>query len=186
MAGRNIREYLSTTDYDHFYDLYHTMAETMGSTLSVIQTAYYVMGLLSSQHPEVFPDPATRTELEAFSLLSKELGVKVSNFFWPGTRDARTDAEHRSAVRFSVERWQPYDEPAWDNMFAQMIAQLHPFMQSAGTHCKTINSYSLGESPKADDVKNILMVLGQKLDDLTRLCNQDEVETFFRFRPRQA
>jgi hypothetical protein len=134
---------------------------------------------LSSQDVEIFVEEGAVPDLEAFTLFAKEFGSAMHRFAWPGTSEDR-----QQNLMLSMDRWSPYDGNAWDNMVAQMIALLQPFVVAARGHYETLMAYRQGQSPQADTVKQWLVNIGQYLDDLSRLCNPAEIESLFRFPPR--
>jgi hypothetical protein len=179
MAGKIIHDYLSPPSYDWFYELFHALTEVIASKCSAIHGYSTMIRYLYSQDAEIFAKEDAAPDLVAFTVFAKEFGSTMHRFAWPGTSE---DLERNRM--FSMDRWRPYDETAWDNMVAQMIAILQPFVVTARGHYEKLMAYRQGQSPQADSVKKMLMTIGQYLDDLSHLCHPTEIESVFRFPPK--
>jgi hypothetical protein len=172
MAGKNISAYLSARDYDHFYELFHAVSEVILSSCANVKGYCHVIQQLSAQDPEIFPDADALADLQAFTEFATEFGASMRRFFWPPI----SEDTHQNSIP-SMERWQPYDPAAWDSMLAQMIAALHPLVQSARDHYERMISYPPGQSQHAEKVQEILLAIGRHLNVLSRRCNPEEIET---------
>jgi len=179
MAGKNIHDYLSPPDYDRFYELYHALTEVIASKCSAITGYSTMIRYLYSQDAEIFVNKGAAPDLEAFTIFAKEFGSAMHRFAWP-----RTSEDLQPNLMASMHRWSPYDGTAWDNMVAQMIAILQPFVVAARDHYEKLVAYRQGQSPQADTIKQWLVNIGQYLEDLSRLCNPAEIESLFRFPPK--
>lgn len=177
MTGKRIREHLSAHDYDHFHELYHALTEAALSKIYSIHGYCKIIEILSLQNPEVFPDSDAAIRLKEFTVLAGQFATAMRGFYWPQPAE-----DSRQTTAFSMKRWEPYDEAAWETMIAQMIAILQPFVRSTEEHYKTFKSFFVDTESSADDVKYLLMQLGKYLNDLSRICNPEEIESFL-FRP---
>ena len=176
MAGQKISEYLTPPDYDHFYHLYHGMTEVILSKVINIKNYCEVLKQNYSINPDIFSSADAGTHLNAFLAFSTEFGIAMKVLFWPQQAD-----DSKETTRHSMKRWEPYDESAWDGMVRQVIDTLQPFLQSAKDHHKKLAVCLNNDASSAAPFKTMLTLMERHLDELSRLCNPQEIEAIFRF-----
>lgn len=180
MAGKNIREFLDPPDRERFYELYHGLTEQIQLKVLAMHTYCQLLKLYSTQVPEFALEPVAAAHLEEFAAFVREFHTVESSFFFP---KPATDTPHNHLA--SIQRWQPYDEAAWDTMVAQTIEMLQPFLAPARRHYEIAISYAQGESWHWDALRDWLTKIDQSLNDLAQLNDSQKIEAFFRFHPKQ-
>jgi hypothetical protein len=179
MTGQKIREHLSAHDYDHFHELYHALTEVALSKINSLHGYCKIIEILSLQNPEVFSDSDAAMRLNEFTVLAGQFETAMRKFYWP-----QPIGDLRQTTAFSMKRWEPYDEAAWETMFAQMVVILQPFVWSAMEYCKAVSSGLSGEAPHVENIRQILSQMELRLADLSRLCHAEELESFLFHPPR--
>ena len=174
MAARRIQAYLNEKRYDHFHELFHALTEVVLSKVNSVYGYCQILKIISAQSPEIFPDTAAFAHLAQLTALARQFEIDMRQFCWPQPPEDLP----RQTTAFSMKRWVPYDEAAWDAMFTQMIAILQPSIQPVRAYCKTVDSYLTGASPETEKASQMLMRIDNYLDALSRICNPEEVESF--------
>lgn len=181
MAGKNIRSYLDPPDPERFYELYHAFSEEIMIRILVMNDYCQLLKIYSNNFPDITITPAAAAHLEEFIAFAKEFHDAEINFFFPDLATARTQNPLSR-----IQRWEPYDESAWDTMVSQLTEMLNPFIARARKHHEIAVSEAVVKSQHWKPLQRYLDKIHTYLNDLAQLHDPQMVESLFRFRSTQS
>jgi len=181
MAGKNIRSYLNPPDPERFYELCHVFSEEIMVRILAMNDYCQLLKIYARTFPDITITPTAATHLEEFLTFTKEFHDAELNFFFPDLATVRTQNKLSR-----IQRWEPYDESAWDVMVSQAVEMLKPFIAQARKHHEIAVSEAVGESQHWEPLRFRLDQINTYLNELAQFHDPQKVESLFRFRSAQS
>jgi hypothetical protein len=168
MAGKNVRKYLEARGLDAFYDLYHGLWETLyGKGTSLVGFIELIRELEQD-------NSSFLADTDACAARLKEAFLSLNHFFWPSSCDDLQEYKLREECQ--MKRWEPFDEAAWDSMFAQLASALKTSLQIWEVCYEKIKAVPLEQMRHPKSIAPVLTKSEEYFDHLSRMCNQEWVE----------
>ena len=151
--------------YEHFYTKFHDLSEQALGPCYYIRDSLKVIQSYAEKNPGLFPDPETQIQLKAFSALAREFGVTLRGFFWPRTGD-----DLQRDILLSLERWQPYDQAAWETVLQQLTAMIVPYHAQAQGYLQTLYTTLQSQPAGMTRIQDFVTLIENHLQRLAQLC----------------
>ena len=174
MAGKNTRKYLESQGFDAFYDLYRGLSKEIKSKSVNLMGYIEVLRELEKDNKNFLNDT------DACVGQLRDASQTLHTFFWPRFCDDIQDHQFRRECW--LKRWEPFDEAAWDSMFAELLPSLEKGLQVWEVCYEKIKAAHLEKkvNPKETlSFTSIVTNLEKGLVFLARFCNQEWMEFYF-------